>query len=181
METAGMRQQERRAKTTTTLRAAACQLFAEFGYEGASLDAVALRAGLSKGAIYVHFPTKQDLFRAVAIDALDDARDRTRLLLSVRPLPIDPVMAPENYFSPGADDKLHVGMLCELWRGAWVDLPMRTPVDPFRAWRSTVLAEARGADWALAVARLIDGEMAERRLRLCADSLRGVSVASTAG
>ena len=166
-----MHQQERRVRTTLSLRAAARELFAASGYEGASLDAVALRAGLSKGAIYVHFPTKQDLFRAVAIDALDDARDRVRLLLSVRPLPIDPVLAAQSYFASCADDQLHVGMLCELWRRAWVDLPMRALVDSFTSWRSSVLAEARGAAWALAVARLIDGELAERRLKVCADVL----------
>ena len=180
METGGMRQQERRAKTTTSIRAAASELFARCGYEGASLDAVALRAGLSKGAIYVHFLTKQDLFRVVAIDALDDARDRIRLLLSVRPLPTEPVLAAESYFSSVAEDELHVGMLCELWRRAWVDLPIRTLVDSFTLWRSTVLGEARGPDWSLAVARLIDGEMSERRLRIVEDSPSG-SAASAAG
>lgn len=45
--------------------AAALQVFAEHGFAGAKLDEVARRAGVSKGALYVYFETKEDLFRAV--------------------------------------------------------------------------------------------------------------------
>lgn len=38
--------------------------FAENGFEGARLDAVARRAGVSKGTIYVYFESKEALFQA---------------------------------------------------------------------------------------------------------------------
>jgi AcrR family transcriptional regulator len=50
--------------------AAALQVFAEHGFAGAKLDEVARRAGVSKGALYVYFETKEDLFRAVVRSAI---------------------------------------------------------------------------------------------------------------
>jgi AcrR family transcriptional regulator len=45
--------------------AAARELFAEAGYAGTSMDAIADAAGLTKGAVYHHFATKREVFRAV--------------------------------------------------------------------------------------------------------------------
>jgi AcrR family transcriptional regulator len=50
--------------------AAALQVFAEKGFAGARIEEIAARAGLSKGAVYLYFPTKQDLFRAVVQNAV---------------------------------------------------------------------------------------------------------------
>ncbi|MBO9707077.1 MAG: TetR/AcrR family transcriptional regulator [Caulobacter sp.] len=44
---------------------AALEVFAEKGFAAARLDDIAARAGVSKGALYLYFETKQDLFRAV--------------------------------------------------------------------------------------------------------------------
>jgi len=40
---------------------AAVEVFLEKGYEGASVDAIAKRAGVSKGGFYHHFPNKEIL------------------------------------------------------------------------------------------------------------------------
>lgn len=40
-------------------------MFEEFGYYGASLEAVAIRAGVSRQAIYLHFPSKVELLTAL--------------------------------------------------------------------------------------------------------------------
>lgn len=45
--------------------AAALALFAERGFAATRLEDVAQRAGISKGTVYLYFPTKEDLFRAV--------------------------------------------------------------------------------------------------------------------
>ena len=45
--------------------AAALALFAERGFAATRLEDVAHRAGIGKGTIYLYFPTKDDLFRAV--------------------------------------------------------------------------------------------------------------------
>lgn len=44
---------------------AALAVFAEKGFAGARLDEIAARAGVSKGAIYLYFATKEEVFRAV--------------------------------------------------------------------------------------------------------------------
>jgi AcrR family transcriptional regulator len=49
---------------------AALASFAERGFAATKLEAVAAAAGISKGTIYLYFPTKQDLFRAVVEQAV---------------------------------------------------------------------------------------------------------------
>jgi AcrR family transcriptional regulator len=53
------------------------RVFAERGYHGATLDDVAAQAGVSKGALYHYFPSKQALFLALIQErltaGLDDA------------------------------------------------------------------------------------------------------------
>jgi AcrR family transcriptional regulator len=50
--------------------AAALEVFAERGFAAARLEDIAGRAGVSKAALYLYFPTKQDLFRAVVAEAV---------------------------------------------------------------------------------------------------------------
>lgn len=54
----GIVHQRRKAETRSLLVAAGLELFAERGFELATLDEVALAAGFTKGAIYRHFPSK---------------------------------------------------------------------------------------------------------------------------
>jgi AcrR family transcriptional regulator len=55
----------RRAETRRRLIEAAYDLIGERGVSGASLDAIAERAGLTKGAIYFNFQDKAELLAAV--------------------------------------------------------------------------------------------------------------------
>jgi AcrR family transcriptional regulator len=50
--------------------AAALASFAERGYAATKLEDVAAAAGISKGTIYLYFPTKEELFRAVVRQAV---------------------------------------------------------------------------------------------------------------
>lgn len=50
--------------------AAALRLFAERGFAATKLEDVAAAAGIGKGTIYLYFPTKDDLFRAVVRQAV---------------------------------------------------------------------------------------------------------------
>ena len=58
-------QAERRAATRGALLGAARELFAAEGYSGVSTEALVRRAGVTRGALYHHFPDKRDLFRAL--------------------------------------------------------------------------------------------------------------------
>lgn len=57
--------QERRAQTRAALLDAAERLWAERGIRGASLDEIAARAGLTKGAVYSNFASKAELVLAL--------------------------------------------------------------------------------------------------------------------
>jgi len=50
--------------------AAALAVFSEKGFAAARLDDIAARAGVSKGALYLYFETKEDLFRAVVTETV---------------------------------------------------------------------------------------------------------------
>jgi len=54
--------QARTAATKAKILDAAQALFAEQGFENTQLDEVAARAGYSRGAIYAHYASKEDLF-----------------------------------------------------------------------------------------------------------------------
>ncbi|MEZ5987767.1 MAG: TetR/AcrR family transcriptional regulator [Planctomycetota bacterium] len=53
---------------------AAAEAFAAQGLHGASLDAIAERLGVTKGAVYFHFRSKLELFHA-ALDRLEQLKD----------------------------------------------------------------------------------------------------------
>ncbi|MFZ3005475.1 MAG: TetR/AcrR family transcriptional regulator [Phenylobacterium sp.] len=57
--------QRRKADRPDEIVAAAFEVFAEKGFAAARLDDIAARAGVSKGAIYLYFATKEDIFQAV--------------------------------------------------------------------------------------------------------------------
>jgi len=62
------RSREDSAATERTIREVARSQFAELGYAGTGLDLVATAAGVTRGAVYHHFGSKQGLFEAVLVD-----------------------------------------------------------------------------------------------------------------
>jgi AcrR family transcriptional regulator len=66
------RRRPTRAQTRERLLAAAATVFAERGYEQASLDEISATAGLTKGAIYSSFGSKDDLFYALMSAQIND-------------------------------------------------------------------------------------------------------------
>jgi AcrR family transcriptional regulator len=61
----------RRAMTRQYLLDAAAIVFAENGFHGSTLDAVAATAGFTKGAVYSNFKNKDDLFLALLDERLE--------------------------------------------------------------------------------------------------------------
>ena len=64
------RWRRRKADRPGEIIAAALEVFSERGFAATRLDDVARQAGLSKGALYLYFETKEDLFRAVVGEAV---------------------------------------------------------------------------------------------------------------
>src|SRR5919201_492405 len=59
------------AATRRDLLDAALAAFAESGYEATTLDAIAARANVTRGAVYHHFVDKADLYDAVLRERAD--------------------------------------------------------------------------------------------------------------
>jgi AcrR family transcriptional regulator len=58
----------KRARTRAAILKAAGDLIREVGYEHATLEAIAARAGMTRGAIYGNFKDRSDLFAQVAFE-----------------------------------------------------------------------------------------------------------------
>lgn len=69
------KQAERRLRTRAKLLDAAYEAFARDGYHATTLDAIALRANASKGALYYNFESKEDLFAALLEERLGARAD----------------------------------------------------------------------------------------------------------
>ncbi|MDI5966174.1 ScbR family autoregulator-binding transcription factor [Streptantibioticus silvisoli] len=67
-----MAQQARAVRTRRAILEAAAAVFDECGYEGASTTEILTRSGLTRGALYFHFPSKEAIADAV-IDAQAEA------------------------------------------------------------------------------------------------------------
>jgi TetR/AcrR family transcriptional regulator len=79
METAATPPKRRvanRDRIEAAIVAEAVRVFAECGYEGASVAAVAENAGLSKQNLMYYYPTKQALYQRVLDGVLDDWLER---------------------------------------------------------------------------------------------------------
>lgn len=77
----------RKAERPGEILAAAMAVFAERGFAGARLEEIAARAGVSKGAIYLYFATKEDIFRAAVEQVIAPNVEQVRQALAAHPGP----------------------------------------------------------------------------------------------
>ncbi|HEX4705278.1 MAG TPA: helix-turn-helix domain-containing protein [Pseudonocardiaceae bacterium] len=67
-----MTEARRRSGTRDKIQSVALELFAEQGYEKTSLREIAERLGVTKAALYYHFPTKDDIVASLFDDFLGE-------------------------------------------------------------------------------------------------------------
>src|ERR1700712_697584 len=70
-------QRERSEYTRSALLSAARSFFGRFGYNNTNADDVAKAASLTRGALYHHFSSKQDLFEALTIQLASELKIET--------------------------------------------------------------------------------------------------------
>jgi len=68
---------------------AALPLFLRFGYRKTSMDQVARAVGLSRQGLYLWFPGKEALFKAVMLRAVAQMRERIRTALTAEDWSVD--------------------------------------------------------------------------------------------
>ncbi|MBI1207880.1 MAG: TetR family transcriptional regulator [Azospirillum sp.] len=72
----------RKQARPSEILAAALDVFAERGFAAARLDDVAARAGISKGTLYLYFPDKAALFKALVREAILPNLDQAEAALA---------------------------------------------------------------------------------------------------
>jgi AcrR family transcriptional regulator len=85
--TGDARWRRRKAARPSEILAAALRSFAERGFAATRLDDVARRAGVTKGTLYLYFPNKAELFKAVVNQAVLPNLERGEALLAAAELP----------------------------------------------------------------------------------------------
>jgi AcrR family transcriptional regulator len=119
-------QQERRAQTKRRLLDAAARVFAERGYHGVSVEAVAEAAGFSKGAVYWHFTSKEDLLVSLLEDRCQQQLKAVRQLLAI-PMPLADRFrqVAQASFPPEQEQRAWCLLFIELWAQAMRDPRLR--------------------------------------------------------
>jgi len=82
----------RKADRPAEIVSAALEVFATKGFAAARLEDVAARAGVSKGAIYLYFATKEDIFRAVVEQAIAPDIDKVLAMVAAHPGPFEDLL-----------------------------------------------------------------------------------------
>jgi AcrR family transcriptional regulator len=98
-----------RPETRTQILEAARALFEELGYYGAGLEAVAKKAGVSRQAIYLHFPSKAELLTALHLHVFD-----TDVVPALRRHPITDAMSGLDVLD--ATIAVDVEIVARVWR-----------------------------------------------------------------
>lgn len=109
------RKPERRTRnseaTQQALLDAGARLFAEIGYEAATLELLAAGAGVTKAMVRYHFDDKAGLYRAVISESLDHV---AAAISAVRDADLDPETKLMRYvaaFAEGLRERPHLGGL----------------------------------------------------------------------
>jgi AcrR family transcriptional regulator len=120
--------------------AAAEEVFAEQG-ASASTEEVARRAGVAIGTVFRHFPTKNDLLRAIMKDLLE------RLTAEVTSLAADgdPTTALFTFFTRMVGQAAAKKTVTELLAGAGIEVQVAEPVQALRHGIDGLLTRAQQA------------------------------------
>lgn len=86
---AGLSRKEKQAQTREALLEAALSLIAAEGLEGATIDAIAARAGYTKGAFYANFSSKQELFLVMLDQHFSEEAERLDQVLQPDREPVE--------------------------------------------------------------------------------------------
>ena len=156
MDTDREPRQERSRATRSRLLEAAVRCLAERGVAGATVGAVAERAGVSRGAAQHHFPTREDLFLAALGHMLDSRSTELRRSATEVPEGAGRTEAVVGVVAE-AFSSVEFQAALQLWASAASDPTLRTHIVPMEErigreiHRTTV--ELLGVDESVAGAR----------------------------
>lgn len=145
-----MTQRERRDLTTTKILEAAAACLVECGYSGTTTVEVCRRAGVSRGALLHHFPTRDSLVAAAVEHLVHTRASEFRDALAGTP--------PESDL--GTKVEFAIDSLWEIFRGptvaAWIELMVAARTDPLLRKHLSLVERLLDREIEDAVARLFD-------------------------
>jgi AcrR family transcriptional regulator len=119
---------------------AALQVFAEKGFAAAKLDEIARRAGVSKGAVYLYFETKEDIFRAVVVRAIAPNVGEIRAIIAGQTGPLPQLLRAVADHVAGVIETTPIGGVLKMVVGEARNFP-----ELARVWHDELVAQALGA------------------------------------
>jgi AcrR family transcriptional regulator len=145
----------RRARTRAQLLDAAAQVYAEQGVDRATLDEVAEQAGFTKGAVYDHFGSKDNLLFALLDEYVTaEIAEQLAIFEAHRHAPLRPQIGADRWVEHLEAEPAALRLFVEAWvRGqrdeavrervcAWIDA-MRELFVSFQRGRAEELGETR--------------------------------------
>jgi AcrR family transcriptional regulator len=119
----------RKAQTRARLLEAAARVYARAGFGGATLDEVAAEAGYTKGAVYSHFGSKENLLLALLEEHLaEEIAEQIQLFETTSSPDERPVVGAARYMERLDEDPDPFRLFVELWSYAQRDERLRRRV-----------------------------------------------------
>lgn len=153
--TGRLTREESQARTRSLLIEAAARLFAERGFNAASVEDIAGEAGFSRGAFYSNFSSKDDLFLAVLDVHME--QDLGALTREFR------TSSPEAFFqflrARAVRRSLEGRQWALLWAEFWLHVVRHPDLAPLLAERQRAARKA--------VTEIIEAQLSQLDIRLC--------------
>ncbi|WP_374571365.1 TetR/AcrR family transcriptional regulator [Phenylobacterium sp.] len=158
----------RKADRPDEIVEAALQVFAAKGFAAARLDDIAARAGVSKGALYLYFATKEEIFRAVVELAIAPNLKGVLAMVAAHPGPFADLVAQFTARMAEVVENSPVGRVAKMVIGEAQNFPALAGV-----WHDELVAPALGAVAGAIAAAQARGEVRPGDPRAYALSLVG--------
>jgi AcrR family transcriptional regulator len=163
---------ERRARTRAQLLSAAARVYARRGFDGATLDEVAEEAGFTKGAVYDHFGSKENLLFALLDEHLSgQIAEQIALFDPGKAAAERPRAGADRWMKELEEDPDAFRLFVEAWLHGQRDEELLGRVAAgMEAWRATSRAfgRERGSD--------LDAEISEALLDQVANIMLGLGI-----
>ena len=164
----------RKADRPDEIVAAALEVFSEKGFAAARLDDIAARAGVSKGAIYLYFSTKEDIFQAVIAQGVAPNLDHVQAAIAANGQSFPDLLRALVAIISDIATSTSIGGIIKMVIGESRNFP-----ELARAWHDSLVAPALGAmTGAIAAAQargeLLPGDPRQYAISLVSPMLLGV-------
>jgi TetR/AcrR family transcriptional regulator, transcriptional repressor of aconitase len=148
--------QEHRERRRQQILEAATECFARKGFHGTSMQDIFDASGLSAGAVYRYFPSKESLIRAIAVNVLDEVMmPAIDAVAGQRLDPADALASLAAIFKPGGLHARSLSVTVQVWAESFRDPHMAGLASDAANRICARLAQVLPADTPLEAARLI--------------------------